>query len=198
MRSVADGADDPRRGCRRLLVWARPPAMRRLFKSMEDRPGMSAARHPRPKIRCALVSMTSLQARREGRQGRLDEALPGRDATSVLQAVDHARDAAAERGDGAADAVLDVAVARGRDLGHGAAVGQILAVGVAVIPPVGEHDGGLALARLHQRSVVGAVSLLPGGHVQGDGQALRIAADVKLAGEATARNPARGDLEMPP
>lgn len=45
--------------------------------------------------------------------------------------------------------------------------------------------------------VVRAVSLLPGGHVQGDGQAVRITADVELAREATSRTPKTLSMSPP-
>jgi len=89
----------------------------------------------------------------------------GSDAAVVLQAVDEALDAAAEVVEGAADAVLNMAVPLGRDLRHGAAVAQILSYRVTVVALVAEHDGGVAVAGLHQRVVVRAVGLLPGCHV---------------------------------
>jgi hypothetical protein len=100
--------------------------------------------------------------------------------------------------------VLEVAVPLGRDLGHGAAVAQAppdRVAAVALAPPCrrclrpGEHDGGIADARLHRCFAVRAMpsgrpsvsGLLPGGHAQGRGQTLRVGADVELAREANAR-----------
>ncbi|WP_337876605.1 hypothetical protein [Elioraea sp.] len=95
---------------------------------------------------------------------------------AVLEAIAEAPDAAAQRIEGSADAVPDAAAPLGRDFRHDAAVVQVLPDRVAVV-------------RLHQRVVVRAVGLVAGGHVQDDGQAMRVAAELERAREATSRAP---------
>ena len=63
--------------------------------------------------------------------------------------------------------------------------------------PVEEWDTARLKGLLHQHVVVRAVGLLPGGHVQCDGQPVRVAADMELAREATARAPETLSMSPP-
>lgn len=100
----------------------------------------------------------------------------GGDAAAVLQAIDEALDAAAERVKWAADDVPDVAVPLRRDLRHGAAVAQILPGRVRLAYKPSE-----LIAKVFARAQLGSREKLQDGLPQPTLTAVRLAAPDEAA-----------------
>lgn len=111
----------------------------------------------------------------------------GSDAAVVLQAVDAALDAIAQRVERLLDAVLDAPVPLGWDFRLAATIAHILPYGIAVVAAIREQDAGVAVPLLHQHAVGRAVMRLARRQRQADRQAMDIGAKVDLGREATAR-----------
>lgn len=97
---------------------------------------------------------------------------------------------------GVSSAVPDVAISLDRNLRSGGTLTQLLPGRVIVVTCAGEHDGRMAATHLSPRNVVRGIGLLSDGHVQNDGRAVRVAANMEFVCGATSR--ASKTLSMSP
>ena len=121
----------------------------------------------------------------------------GGDAALFLEMANEAFDACTLRIERSTDQILHFAISLGRDLGRGATITQILAYGVAVIAFVGEHCAGITVALFHQFVIGGDVMRLAFTQHRADSEAISVAAEMDLGGEAAPRAPERGILKPP-